>query len=91
MNSKYVVLICALFKMGQPGPFSVYFRSFQTNIITIFTTNQREKCHVHPVYGAGIRTQDLSNMRHLPKPLDQSSSPLRITLKIDLGNLARAI
>ena len=27
-----------------PASFSVYFQSFQTNIITIFTTNIREKC-----------------------------------------------
>ena len=50
------------YKMGRPGLFFVYFRSFQTNIITIFTTDQCEKCHVHPVYGAGIRTHDLRNV-----------------------------
>ena len=31
------------FKMGQPGLFFLYFWSFQTNIITIFTTDQCEK------------------------------------------------
>ena len=30
--------------MGQPRPLFVYFWSFQTNIITIFTTNKCEKC-----------------------------------------------
>ena len=36
--------------MGQTGLFFVYFWSFQTKN-TILTTNQCEKCHVHPVYG----------------------------------------
>ena len=43
--------------------------------LQIFTTNKWEKCHVHPVYGAGIRTHDLWNMSLLPKPLDQGSRP----------------
>ena len=29
----------------------------------------------HPVFGAGIRTHDLSNMSHHPQPLDQGSRP----------------
>ena len=52
------------FKMGQPGLFLVYFRSFQTNINTIFATNQCEKCQFQPVYGAGIR---------IHKPFDHES------------------
>ena len=36
-------------------------------------TNQCEKCHVHPVYSAGIRTHTLSNMNHPPLPLDHGS------------------
>ena len=51
--------------MGQPRPLFIYIRSFQTNN-TIFTTNQCEKGHVHPVYHAGIRTHDLQNMILLP-------------------------
>ena len=56
-----------LFKIwANPGLFFVfYFRSFQTNN-TIFTTNECEKCHVHPVSGAGIRTHDLWNVSLLP-------------------------
>ena len=52
-------------KWANLGLFFVYFRSFQTNN-TIFTTNQCEKCHVHPVSGAGIRTHDLWNVSLLP-------------------------
>ena len=54
------------FKMGQPGLFSVYFRSFQTNINAIFTTNQCEKMSI--LYS--LRCRD-SN----PRPLDHESSP----------------
>ena len=32
--------------MGQPRIFFVYFRSFKTNIITIFTTNMCEKMSI---------------------------------------------
>ena len=39
---------------------------FKKKHITIFTTNKREKRHIHPVYGAGIRTHDLWNMSLLP-------------------------
>ena len=39
--------------MGQLRALFVYFQSFQT-INTFFTTNHCEKCHVQPVYGAGI-------------------------------------
>ena len=68
-------LTCNSFlKIGQPKPLFAYFRSFQTNN-TILTTNQCEKCDFNLVYGAGIWTHDLSNMRHLPKPLYQGSRP----------------
>ena len=48
-------------KWANPDLFFVYFQYFQTNIITIFTTNICEK-NVHPEYGAGIWTQDLQNV-----------------------------
>ena len=51
--------------MGESQPIFHFFSAFQT-INTIFTLNQCEKCHVHPVYGAGIQTRDLSNMSRLP-------------------------
>ena len=50
---------------ANPGLFFVYFRSFQTNNI-IFTTNECEKCHVHPVSSAGIRTHDLLEHESTP-------------------------
>ena len=39
-----------------------------------------KKCHVHPVYVAGIRTKAFSDTRHLPSPVDQSSRPKYIKL-----------
>ena len=50
------------FKWANPGLF-FYFRSFQTNN-TIFITHQWK--NVHPVYGTGIQTHNLSNMRCHP-------------------------
>ena len=41
-----------------PASFLFIFGLFQTNN-TIFTINQCEKCHLHPVSGAGIRTHEL--------------------------------
>ena len=52
-------------KWAKPGLFFVYFWSFQTSIITIFTTNICEK-NVHPVYGAGMRTHNLWNVSLFP-------------------------
>ena len=46
--------------------FIVYFRYFQTDINTIFTSNKCE--NVHPEYGAGIRTHDLQMAILIPKP-----------------------
>ena len=54
-----------IFFMVQPTPLFRLFLSFQTNI-TILTTNQCEKCHVHPLSGAGIQTHDLWNVSLLP-------------------------
>ena len=60
--------------MGHLRP-TFIFRLFQANI-TIFTTNQMWK-NVHPVYGAGIRNQDLQNMSLLdPITTKPGFSPL---------------
>ena len=48
----------------------VYISLFKQTIQ--FFDNQCEKCHSHPVYGAGSQTHDLSNMSHLPLPLDHA-------------------
>ena len=47
-----------------PDSFIIYFRSFQTNIITVLQQIYVKKCH--QVYDAGIRTQDLWNTSLLP-------------------------
>ena len=52
-------------KWANPGLFFVYFRSFQTNIITIFTTNICEKCP------SSIQCRDLN-----PQPLERESLPI---------------
>ena len=44
--------------------FIVYFRSFQTNIITIL--QEKYVKNGDPVYGAGIRIHNLRNMSLLP-------------------------
>ena len=48
-----------------PASFIIYFWSFQTNIITIFTTNICEK-NIDKVYGAGILTHNLWHVSLLP-------------------------
>ena len=48
-----------------PASFIIYFRSFQTNIITIFATNICEK-NVHPVYGIKNWTHNLRNVSLFP-------------------------
>ena len=45
-----IILIVFLNNGPNPASFSFIFGLFQTNN-TIFTTNQCEKCHVHPVSG----------------------------------------
>ena len=52
-------------KWANPGLFLVYFRSFQTNIITIFRKNNCEKCP------SSIRCLD-SN----PRPLEREPLPI---------------
>ena len=52
-------------KWANPGHFFVYIRSFQTNIITIFTSNKCEKCP------SNIQCRD-SN----PRPLEHEPLPI---------------
>ena len=71
------------FKWANPGLFLVYFRSFQTNIVTIFTTNKCEKCP------SSIRCQDSNS-----QPSDYESTHLTtrpglppiVKLKFQLSN-----
>ena len=53
--------------MGQPGLFSFIFGLFNQTSLQFFQQINVKKCHVHPVYGAGIRTRvsvDLSLMKN---------------------------
>ena len=43
-------------KMDQPGLFFIYFQSFKSNITILQQINVK---NIHPVYCAGIRTQNL--------------------------------
>ena len=45
-------------KWANPGLFFVYFWSFQANNNTFLQQINVKKCHVHQVYGIGIRTND---------------------------------
>ena len=67
-------------KMGQPRPLFRLFRSFQTNIITIFTTKicEKSKCP------SSIRCWDSK-----PRPLERESLP--ITTKAGLPPRAQSI
>ena len=69
------------FKWANPASFSLIFGLFKQTI-QFLTTNQCEKCHVHPVYGTEIRTHNLSNMSCLSQPRDQGSRPMTLTFAI---------
>ena len=70
------------FKNGQtPASFSYIFGLFKQMIQFLQQINVN-KCHVHPVYSARIKIHNLSNMSHLPSPLDQGSSPILNIWKI---------
>ena len=51
--------------MGPPGLFFFIFGLFKQSIQFLHQINVK-KIHVHPVYGAGIQTHNLSNMSCLP-------------------------
>ena len=56
----------SLLKNGPtPASFSFIFGLFKQTL-QLFVTNKCEKCQIHPVYGAWIRTHDLSIMSCLP-------------------------
>ena len=60
-----VVASCIIFKIGQPRPLLVYFRSFQVLLQFL-----KQIKNIHPVYGARIQTHNLWNMSPFPEPLD---------------------
>ena len=61
------------FLNGHPRPLFIYFRSFSSKHHNL--NNKLMWKNVHPVYGAGIQTNDIQSMSLLPYPLDQSSHP----------------
>ena len=56
----------SLARLANPGLFFVYFCYFQTSNIFLQQINVKKCSNVHPVYGAGIRTHDLSNITTRP-------------------------
>ena len=51
-------------KMGQPRALLLLFMVFSNKQYQLL--QQCQKCHVHPVYGAVIRTHNLLNMSRIP-------------------------
>ena len=67
------------FKNGPtPASFSYILGLFKQTSLKFLQQINVKKCHVHPVYGVGIRTHDLLNMCCLPLPLEQGSRPKKI-------------
>ena len=53
--------------MGQPRPlFRFIFGLFKQTLLQFLQQINVNKCHIHPVYSAGIQTHDLSNTSSLP-------------------------
>ena len=63
---------CFLKNRPTPASFCL-FSTFSNNQYNFYKKSIRK--NVHPLYGAGIRTPDLSNMSRLPLPIDQGSRP----------------
>ena len=72
--------------MGHPRSLFHLFSSFQTNITIL---QQIHLKNVHPVYSAGIWTNDLWNMSLLPQPQDQDifSTNMKISMLIQTYDL----
>ena len=64
------------------GPLPASFSFIFGLTIQFFTSNQCKKCHVHPVYGAGIRTHDpwtwVSSHNHRVGVAFSNMTPLKI-------------
>ena len=57
-------------KIGQPAEPLLFISVFLNKQYKFSTINAKN--HSHPVYGAGSQTHDLSNISHLPWPLDHA-------------------
>ena len=53
--------------MGQPRPLFRLFSVFFKQTIKFLQQINVKKCHVHPVYDTGIRTQD--TLKHESSPI----------------------
>ena len=71
MHQTTLNILRPFFKNGPSSASFAFIFVFSANI-TILTKIYAEKCFVHPVYGAGIQTNNLQNMS-LNLPLDQGS------------------
>ena len=60
-----------------PASFSFIFGLFKQTIQFLQQINVKKCPNVHPVFGAGIRTNNLSNMNCHPLPLDQGFFTLK--------------
>ena len=68
-NLEFVVWhIKYFFKWANPGLFLVYFRSFQTNIITNFTTNICEKMSIIRCRGSNPRPSERESLPITTRP-----------------------
>ena len=72
--STFFYIFNFLSKWSNPGLFPFIFGPFKQTIQFLQQLNV-QKCHVYPVYSERIWTHDLSNISHLPLPLDQESRP----------------
>ena len=72
-------------KWANPGLFSVYFWSFQTNIVTIFTTSKMWKMSIqYPVLGFELttfwlRVSSLNHQTRLPPETEQCYFPFKVS------------
>ena len=64
-NKTRIIADPHFFKWALLGLFFIYFRLFKQTL-QFLQQICVEKCYVHPVYGAGIRTHDLQNKSLLP-------------------------
>ena len=69
-----------------PASFLFIFGLLKQTLLQFLKQINVKKCHVHPVYGTGIRTHNLWIVSLLPQPLDQGSRPKVIDLSIQLCN-----
>ena len=61
-----MLVVDVFLKMGQTRPLFRLFSVFFKQTIQFLQQINVKKCHVHPVYGAGIRTHDLWIVSLLP-------------------------